>query len=117
MYESMTVQVRAGLGEWRLAEAVHVLSDRHEILHNATAAVRRVAKPDLTNATAAVIAEAPEHGASFQAVWLDADDEGRLVLVARHEVLAALPWHVLLPELVAVWKAHAPIRIPAQIRA
>ncbi|MBB5959167.1 hypothetical protein FHS29_005787 [Saccharothrix tamanrassetensis] len=116
MYESMTVQVRAGLGEWRLVEAVQVLSGRYGVLRDAVAAVRRVAKPDLAAVTSQVIADAPGLAAAFQAVWLDADDEGRLVLLARQEVLAELPWHVLLPELVAAWKAHAPILIPVQSR-
>ncbi|GAA1351409.1 hypothetical protein GCM10009660_49150 [Catellatospora bangladeshensis] len=112
----MTVQVRAGLGEWRLVEAVQELSDRHGVLRDAVADVRRVAKPDLPRASAEVIAAAPRRAAAFQAVWLDAEDEGRLVLLARDEVLAELPWHVLLPELVAAWKAHAPVRIPVQTR-
>ncbi|MEU4806051.1 hypothetical protein [Actinosynnema sp. NPDC023587] len=116
MYESMTVQVRAGLGELRLTEAVQVLSRGYEVLGDATAAVRRVAVADLPRVAAEVVAGAPERVAGFQAVWLDAGEEGRLVLLARHEVLAVLPWHVLLPELVAAWKAFAEPRIPVQAR-
>lgn len=112
----MTVQVRAGLGEWRLAEAVQVLSRDHGVLRDATAAVRRVSPAELAGTTAEVVAAAPERAAGFQAVWLDAGDEGRLVLLAREEVLAVLPWHVLLPELVAAWKAFAEPRIPVQAR-
>lgn len=111
----MTVQVRAGLGELRLVEAVQALSDAHDVLRGATADVRRVTRPDLARVTGEVIAAAPARGAAFQAVWLDAADEGRLVLLALPEVLAALPWHVLLPELVAAWKDRLP-RIPAQAR-
>ncbi|MEV0679581.1 hypothetical protein AB0I60_23955 [Actinosynnema sp. NPDC050436] len=116
MYESMTVQVRAGLGELRLAEAVGELARGHGVLRDATAAVRRVAVADLARVTAEVVADAPARAAGFQAVWLDAGEEGRLVLLARHEVLDALPWHVLLPELVAAWKTFAEPRIPVQAR-
>lgn len=112
----MTVQVRTGLGDWRLAEAVQELSRGYRVLRDATAAVHRVAGPDLARVTAEIVAGAPERAAGFQAVWLDAGDEGRLVLLARPEVLAVLPWHVLLPELVAAWKAFAEPRIPVQAR-
>ncbi|GAA0234757.1 hypothetical protein GCM10010492_37090 [Saccharothrix mutabilis subsp. mutabilis] len=103
--ESLTVQVRAGLGEWRLHEAVRALAARHPELTGATSSARHVDHRDLSGHTAAALASAEARASVLQVVWLDGGSEGRLVLVARREVLALLPWHVLLPELVAEWKA------------
>ncbi|WP_309116439.1 hypothetical protein [Saccharothrix sp.] len=103
--ESLTVQVRAGLGEWRLHAAVRALAARHPELAGATSSARHVGHHDLSRQTSLALVAAESRAAALQVVWLDGGAEGRLVLVARKEVLAALPWHVLLPELVAEWKA------------
>ncbi|NUT94928.1 MAG: hypothetical protein HOY78_23185 [Saccharothrix sp.] len=112
--ESLTVQVRAGLGEWRLHAAVRALATRHPELSDATSTARHVDHHDLPSQTAAALTATESRAAALQVVWLDGGTEGRLVLVARKEVLAVLPWHVLLPELVAEWKAATP-RVPAPV--
>ncbi|GGP62950.1 hypothetical protein [Saccharothrix coeruleofusca] len=104
-YESMTVQVRAGLGERRLVAAADALRHRHEELRRGGVSAHRVvAEDDLERQAGAV---AVGGTGALELIWLDAGEEsGRLVLVARRDVLAELPWHVLLPELVSEWKTH-----------
>ncbi|ACU39112.1 hypothetical protein [Actinosynnema mirum] len=98
-YESMTVRVRAGLGEDRLAAAVEALTARHSELSDGGTSSRRV-----------VVGGDPARargGEALSVVWVDAGAEpGRLVLSVRQDVLAALPWRVLLPELASEWKTH-----------
>jgi hypothetical protein len=110
----MTVQVRAGLGERRLTAAVRDVFDRHHELREsgATCGVRRIstrgllgrALADRTAAEVDVVTR--ESGsAPLRVLWLDAgpDRSGKLVLVAHRSVMAAIPWHVLLSELVTAW--------------
>lgn len=112
-YESMTVQVRAGLGERRLVAAVRSLFVRHEVLRadgfTAESCVRRVELSPRSVSRAAVEV-APAGGAPLRVVWLDGGAEGRIVLAVRRDVLARLPWHVLLPGLVSAWKASTALR-------
>lgn len=114
MFESMTVQVRAGLGERRLTAAVRDVFDRHHELRErgATCGVRRIstrglAGQALADRTAAEVdAVARESDpALFRVLWLDAgpDRSGKLVLMVHRRVMAAVPWHVLLSELVSAW--------------
>lgn len=114
MFESMTVQVRAGLGERRLTAAVRDVFDRHRELRErgATCGVRRVSTLGLVgqaladHASAEVAAVSREaDSALFRVLWLDAgpDRSGRLVLFVHRRVMAAVPWHVLLAELVSAW--------------
>lgn len=117
VFESMTVQVRAGLGEGRLLSAVRVLLDRHAALRGGAAAttscLRRVSVAGLDGAELArraddeVAAAAVRLGPSrLQAVWLDAGpgQSGKLLLVIHPDVLASVPWHVLLSDLASAWK-------------
>jgi hypothetical protein len=41
----------------------------------------------------------------FRVLWLDAgpDRSGKLVLLVHRHVMPAVPWHVLLSELVSAW--------------
>lgn len=114
MFESMTVQVRAGLGERRLTAAVRDVFDRHPELRErgATCGVRRVSTLGLVgrvladHAAAEIAVEAREaDSALFRVLWLDAgpDRSGRLVLFVHRRVMAAVPWPVLLSELVTAW--------------
>jgi hypothetical protein len=110
----MTVQVRAGLGERRLTAAVRDVFDRHHELRESgtTCGVRRISTSGLTgqalaDRTAAEV-EAVTHDTDptlFRVLWLDAgpDKSGKLVLVVHRRVMAAVPWHVLLSELVTAW--------------
>jgi hypothetical protein len=117
-YESMTIQVRAGLGERRLVAAVRSLFVRHEVLRSdgvtAESCVRRVALPSGLPSTA-VVADVPG-SAPLRVVWFDGDAAGRIVLAVRHDVLDRLPWHVLLPGLVSAWKASTRLRTRASAR-
>jgi hypothetical protein len=110
----MTVQVRAGLGERRLTAAVRDVFDRHGELRErgATSGVRRISTRGLVGqalvdrTAAEVAAVAAESGSAlFRVLWLDAgpDRSGKLVLLAHRRVMAAVPWHVLLSELVSAW--------------
>lgn len=111
-YESMTIQVRAGLGERRLVAAVRSLFVRHEVLRadgvTAESCVHRVAvTPCLLSLAAA--GDVPGDG-PLRVVWLDGGASGRIVLTVRRDVLARLPWHVLLPGLVSAWSASTHLR-------
>ncbi|KOX16828.1 hypothetical protein ADK67_39685 [Saccharothrix sp. NRRL B-16348] len=108
----MTIQVRAGLGERRLVAAVRSLFVRHEVLRadgfTAESCVHRVAvTPCLISLTAA--GDVPGDG-PLRVVWLDGGASGRIVLTVRRDVLARLPWHVLLPGLVSAWSASTHLR-------
>ena len=114
MFESMTVQVRAGLGERRLTAAVRDVFDRHHELRErgATCGVRRVSTAGLVgqvlvdHAAAEIAVESRESdSALFRVLWLDAgpDRSGQLVLFVHRRVMAAVPWPVLLSELVSAW--------------
>ena len=120
VFESMTVQVRAGLGEGRLVMAVRALLDRHAALRGGGAStascLRRVstaglAGQELADRTVDEVAAAANRlgPLRFQAVWLDAGSgqSGKLVLVVHPDALASVPWHVLLPELASAWKTSA----------
>jgi hypothetical protein len=110
----MTVQVRAGLGERRLTAAVRDVFDRHRELRESGApcAVRRIstrgllgqALVDRTAAEVDAVTHDPD-SALFRVLWLDAgpDRSGKLVLVVHRRVMVAVPWHVLLSELVTAW--------------
>ncbi|MCE6994789.1 hypothetical protein LZG04_08210 [Saccharothrix sp. S26] len=115
-YESMAVQVRAGLGERRLVAAVRSLFVRHEVLRadgfTADSCVRRVVLPPglvppaaVEDAWGGVPGDAP-----LRVVWFDGGASGRIVLAVRRDVLLRLPWHVLLPGLVSAWSASAHLR-------
>ena len=110
----MTVQVRAGLGERRLTAAVRDVFDRHHELRErgATCGVRRVSTAGLVgqvlvdHAAAEIAVESRESdSALFRVLWLDAgpDRSGQLVLFVHRRVMAAVPWPVLLSELVSAW--------------
>ncbi|WP_146175099.1 hypothetical protein [Umezawaea tangerina] len=110
----MTVQVRAGLGERRLTAAVRDVFDRHQELRESGAVceVRRVPVHGLAGqalvdrAAAEVDAVANRVGSAlFRVLWLDAgaDLSGKLVLLVHRRVMAAVPWPVLLSELVSAW--------------
>jgi hypothetical protein len=110
----MTVQVRAGLGERRLAAAVRDVFDRHQELRErgATCGVRRISTGGLVgqvlvDRVAAEVASVSGESdpALFRVLWLDAgpDRSGKLVLLVHRRVMAAVPWRVLLPELVSAW--------------
>lgn len=111
-YESMTVQVRAGLGERRLVAAVRSLFVRHEVLRadgfTAESCVRRVVVPRGLSSSA-VVPDVPG-SAPLRVVWFDGGAAGRIVLAVRRDVLDRLPWHVLLPGLVSAWKASTHLR-------
>ncbi|MFI9010636.1 hypothetical protein ACIGNX_25710 [Actinosynnema sp. NPDC053489] len=111
-YESMVVQVRAGLGERRLVAAVRALFVRHEVLraegHTAESCVRRVALPPCLLSLAAV--DDVPGDVPLRVVWLDSGASGRIVLSVRCDVLDRLPWHVLLPGLVSAWSASTHLR-------
>jgi hypothetical protein len=110
----MAVQVRAGLGERRLTAAVRDVFDRHHELRasGASCGVRRTstrglvgqALVDRTAAEVDAVAREADP-ALFRVLWLDAgpDRSGRLVLMVHRRVMAAVPWHVLLSELVTAW--------------
>ncbi len=110
----MTVQVRAGLGERRLTAAVRDVFDRHQELREsgATCGVRRISTRGLVgqalvDRTAAEVASVSRESdpALFRVLWLDAgpDRSGKLVLLVHRRVMSAVPWHVLLSELVSAW--------------
>lgn len=114
----MTVQVRAGLGERRLTAAVRDVFDRHDELRErgATCEVRRILAPELTGgalvrrAEEEVAAVSREPGSAlFRVLWFDAgpDRSGKLVLLVHRRVMAAVPWPVLLSELVSAWNRGA----------
>ncbi|MEU4767087.1 hypothetical protein AB0H12_27910 [Actinosynnema sp. NPDC023794] len=111
-YESMTIQVRAGLGERRLVAAVRSLFVRHEVLRadgfTAESCVHRVALPSCLVSLATV--EDVAGDVPLRVVWLDGGASGRIVLTVRRDVLARLPWHVLLPGLVSAWSASTHLR-------
>ncbi|QQQ74542.1 hypothetical protein IOD16_25730 [Saccharothrix sp. 6-C] len=111
-YESMTVQVRAGVGERRLVAAVRSLFVRHEVLRadgfTAESCVHRVSLPSCLVALAAV--EDVSGDVPLRVLWLDGGASGRIVLTVRLDVLARLPWHVLLPGLVSAWSASTHLR-------
>ena len=114
-YESMTIQVRAGVGERRLVAAVRSLFVRHEVLRadgfTADSCVRRVALPPglLSPASVASVEDVPGD-APLRVVWFDGGASGRIVLTVRRDVLARLPWRVLLPGLVSAWSASTHLR-------
>lgn len=112
-YECMTLQVRAGLGERRLVAAVRSLAARHDVLRadgvTAESCVCRVVLPP-ESVPRATVDEVPG-GVPLRVVWFDGGAVGRIALAVRHDVLARLPWHVLLPGLVSAWKA-SPQRRP-----
>ncbi|MEU4742083.1 hypothetical protein AB0G02_16700 [Actinosynnema sp. NPDC023658] len=112
-YESMTLQVRAGLGERRLVAAVRSLFVRHEALRadgfTAESCVHRVVLPPGLVPLAAV--EEVPGDAPLRVVWFDGGAAGRIVLAVRRDVLALLPWHVLLPGLVSAWNASTHLRV------
>lgn len=112
----MTVQVRAGLGEQRLTAAVHDVFARHHELRKSgtTCDVRRTSTQGLTGKALAdrtaveinaATQEQEQNTALFKVLWLDAGPEnsGKLVLLMHRQAMAALPWHVLLSELVSAW--------------
>ncbi|MFD1149998.1 hypothetical protein [Saccharothrix hoggarensis] len=107
-YECLTVQVRAGLGERRLVDAVRSLLVRHEELRadgvTAESCVHRVGLPSCLVQLAAVDDGVPG-GPPLRVVWFDGGPVARVALVVRHDVLVRLPWQVLLPALVSAWKA------------
>ena len=111
-YESMTIQVRAGLGERRLVAAVRSLFVRHEALRadgfTAESCVHRVALPSCLVSLAAV--EDVSGDRPLRVLWLDGGASGRIVLTVRRDVLARLPWRVLLPGLVSAWSASTHLR-------
>ena len=111
-YESMTIQVRGGLGERRLVAAVRSLFVRHEVLRaegvTADSCVHRVVLPPSLVPLAAV--EDVPGGVPLRVVWFDGGASGRIVLALRRDVLARLPWRVLLPGLVSAWSASAHLR-------
>ena len=111
-YESMAIQVRAGLGERRLVAAVRSLFVRHEVLRadgfTAESCVQRLALPSRLVPLASV--EDVSGDAPLRVVWLDGGASGRIVLTVRRDVLARLPWHVLLPGLVSAWSASTHLR-------
>jgi hypothetical protein len=122
VFDSMTVQVRAGLGEGRLISAARTLLDRHPALRGsglATAScVRRVPVAGRTGQALACLTDDEVAAAvgrlgplKLQAVWLDAgaEESGRLVLVIQPDALAAVPWHVLLPDLVSAWTSSTEV--------
>jgi hypothetical protein len=108
----MAVQVRAGLGERRLVAAVRSLFVRHEVLRadgfTADSCVHRVVLPPGLAPPAAV--EDVPGDAPLRVVWFDGGASGRIVLAVRRDVLARLPWHVLLPGLVSAWSVSTHLR-------
>jgi hypothetical protein len=60
-------------------------------------------------AQAAVDRLAPESGVMVQLVWFDAgpDRVGRLLVVIHHLVVDGVSWRILVPDLVAAWRAIA----------
>jgi hypothetical protein len=107
----MTVQVRAGLGEQRLVAAVRAVLGHHRELRD-SCSVRRVSTAGLVgqalvDRTAAEVKDAADGPGSplFRVLWLDAgpDRSGKLVLLVHRRVMPAVPWHVLLSELVSAW--------------
>jgi hypothetical protein len=101
------------LGERRLVDAVRSLVDRHRELRDVVpaACVRRVVLPSALVPAAASSASsasalAPPAGVPLRVIWFDGGAEGRILLVVRRDVLAALPWRVLLPGLASAWKAN-----------
>ncbi|WP_447003232.1 hypothetical protein ACRAKI_26555 [Saccharothrix isguenensis] len=111
-YECIAVQVRAGLGERRLVAAVRSLFVRHAVLRldgvTAESCVHRVVSaPGLLSGAA--VDDVPG-SAPLRVVWFDGGAVGRLVLAVRRDVLAVLPWHVLLPGLVSAWTASTHLR-------
>lgn len=112
-YESMVLQVRAGLGERRLVAAVRSLFVRHEVLRadgfRADSCVHRVVLPPGLEPPTAV--EDVPGDAPLRVVWFDGGTSGRIVLAVRRDVLARLPWHVLLPGLVSAWSASTHLRL------
>jgi hypothetical protein len=114
-YESMTIQVRADLGERRLVSAVRSLFVRHEVLRldgvTADSCVHRVVLlPEMVPHAASVPVEDMPGGGPLRVVWFDGGAVGRIVLAVRRDVLARLPWHVLLPGLVSAWTASTHLR-------